>query len=388
MRRHLSFTGALLSKSAPPLTPEEALFNAALLGDLATARQLLLAGVDPNAHRDRFGCSPLLVAARGGHHRLTAALIGARARLDVPDMCGGTPLAAAVRMVHPEVVRLLLLARASPRVGEHMAVSEQRSAGGHALSGAEEAILQMLTGSCRTDAVAKAAVEARGKKEAEEEARAAEEEARREVARREAEAAAEAEAAREEYFRGVEARRARAPHAAVARAWGAPNEGQPTRSERGVGGAGAGRRGAEAAGGVGKVAEAGGGVGKVAEAGGGVGKVAEAAKGEAARASGFPWEAPPAARVYHPLDSSERQKRMEWRQRWDPLQGRTRPDCDVPTHRARWDAKLHCWVNGPQPPPVHLRERDEQVSTMDGFEIHYEPRDDVHRVSMLRSSQR
>ena len=63
----LSMVGALLAKDATAVrSPEEQLWSAALLGDLTTARRLLTDGADCNGFCDRFGCTPLMIAARGG----------------------------------------------------------------------------------------------------------------------------------------------------------------------------------------------------------------------------------------------------------------------------------------------------------------------------------
>ena len=94
-------------RAAPDPRPKQ-LFDAALLGELSVATRLLEAGVGPNAFRDQFGSTPLLVAARGGHRRLCTALIEAGADVNAADATGATPLAEAVRKVRPDVVKILL----------------------------------------------------------------------------------------------------------------------------------------------------------------------------------------------------------------------------------------------------------------------------------------
>jgi len=90
----------------------KALFDAALLGDLGATERLIFEGIGPDDYADSFGCTALHVAARGGHRRLCAALIAAGANVNAADYTGATPLAAAVRKVRPECVRLLLESKA------------------------------------------------------------------------------------------------------------------------------------------------------------------------------------------------------------------------------------------------------------------------------------
>ena len=102
------FLATILSHERHSDPEPKQLFDASLLGSLAAATRLLEAGVHPNAFRDPFGSTALLVAARGGHRRLCAALLEGGAEVDAADATGETPLTAAVRKVRPEVVRLLL----------------------------------------------------------------------------------------------------------------------------------------------------------------------------------------------------------------------------------------------------------------------------------------
>ena len=102
------FLATILSHEHHSDPEPKQLFDAALLGSLAATTRLLEAGVHPNAYRDPFGATALLVAARGGHRRLCASLLAAGAEVNAGDATGETPLTAAVRKVRPEVVRLLL----------------------------------------------------------------------------------------------------------------------------------------------------------------------------------------------------------------------------------------------------------------------------------------
>ena len=95
-----------------------------------------------------YGTTPLIAAARGGHHRISALLIASGADPDKADL-GGTPLHAAVRKVHPEIVRLLLLGRASPdRLDRHGRLPIDAIVVGAAdATAAERTIASLLAGS-------------------------------------------------------------------------------------------------------------------------------------------------------------------------------------------------------------------------------------------------
>ena len=270
----------------------------------------------PNAYRDPFGATALLVAARGGHRRLCAALLQAGAEVDATDATGETPLAAAVRKMRPEVVRLLLehgadrsradrwdrLPLASVLVGPQSNPAEQSIA---ALLGARSAeAKQRLTAEAET---ARAA------------ARAAEHE--RLVAEAEAAAAEHASVAgarSEEARRAVEARRLCRPHAWVPNAEAAPGE----------------RREAHPA------------------------EWAYRADAEARAAAA---EAAAAAR-----------KAAEWQGRFNPLQARARPDNAPPRHHAHWNKKRQCWEpeppGAPAPDARALRAEPSRVASLSGFE--------------------
>ena len=342
-----SVTAALLSKDADTsgIGPDEHLFGAALRGDLHTVRSLLTNGADPNGHRDRYGCSALIVAARGGFHRLCAALIGAGAQIDASDICGATALMAAVRKVHPEIVRLLLLAGASTEVdGKPVAVG-LLSSGAHSSTQAERAIRQMLTGAADLGAIDKCRMVAA----AAEQHRAVEAERCQALVAEAERAAAESrlklEAARTAAQHEVERRRLDRPHAWVG---AAPSRGAVKVADlpSGIGGIGVW--------GMGAGAKAGGTVG-VGPAVGGAGP------------SIFPWEVATSKGQGGPAPMSSRdaQKRMAWRQHWDPLHGRARPDCDSPAQKASWCRKEQRWVQAS--PPLAEQASADPVSTMSAF---------------------
>ena len=58
------------------------------------------------------GATPLFIAALKGHHEVVAALIAARANVDLAVNDGATPLLYAAGFGHVEVVRLLVRAGA------------------------------------------------------------------------------------------------------------------------------------------------------------------------------------------------------------------------------------------------------------------------------------
>jgi ankyrin repeat protein/predicted alpha/beta superfamily hydrolase len=81
--------------------------DAAKNGDLVKVRLLLGQGADPN-ERDRSGSSPLHLAAVAGRQEVAAALLDAKANLELPDNQRNTPLAAACMRFKPEVAKLLI----------------------------------------------------------------------------------------------------------------------------------------------------------------------------------------------------------------------------------------------------------------------------------------
>jgi ankyrin repeat protein len=85
--------------------------RAAVAGDVATARELLDAGVAVDA-RDRYGQTALMLAAHRGHAALVTTLIDAGAALDVTAKYGLSALMLAVVGGHEECARALARAGA------------------------------------------------------------------------------------------------------------------------------------------------------------------------------------------------------------------------------------------------------------------------------------
>ena len=290
---------------------------------------------------------------------------------------------AAVRKVYPEIVRLLLLAGASIQVGGVSALEALLSAGPQSSTDAERAIRQMLTGDSDASTLTKAALLA---EVADHEREADQRREASSAAEAQRKAAARAESAlvqQIEYQRQLETRRLQRPHASVAVAWGAPS-GTPLERTPATGGAAAAADDAtvraDAAAAVAGADLATKPLPKSAAA------PANGTSDAAPRRAGLPWEVAPAPRPYHPLDESEARKRAAWRQHWDPLQGRTRPDATEWTHRSRWDRKLQCWVEAAAPPPLHERQVSDPVSTLSGFQHHVNTlAEEVHDVSVTLS---
>jgi beta-lactamase regulating signal transducer with metallopeptidase domain len=86
---------------------DEALFKAALRGDLARMQRLLDRGARANAAIDGDG-SPLIGAARGGHLEAMNMLIAAGADVNLAVEGDGSPLIMAAQNGHLEAVRLLV----------------------------------------------------------------------------------------------------------------------------------------------------------------------------------------------------------------------------------------------------------------------------------------
>jgi ankyrin repeat protein len=74
---------------------------------------MLGSGGDPNLQNSR-GDTALLVAARGGWLEGVNTLLRVRARVDLANRSGETPLIVAVQQRHPTVVKRLLEAGANP----------------------------------------------------------------------------------------------------------------------------------------------------------------------------------------------------------------------------------------------------------------------------------
>jgi hypothetical protein len=76
-------------------------------GDLATARNLLAKGADPNA-QDEDGATPLALASLGGHTDIVQALLTKGANVNAHSINGFTPLMLAAGKGHLPIVQALL----------------------------------------------------------------------------------------------------------------------------------------------------------------------------------------------------------------------------------------------------------------------------------------
>ncbi len=92
-----------------------ALMLAADRGDLATVRALLDAGASPNRRTpDREETALHLLARKGGSQEVARELLSRRVRYDRPDRFGWTPLMVAARFGRGELVAALVQAGAEP----------------------------------------------------------------------------------------------------------------------------------------------------------------------------------------------------------------------------------------------------------------------------------
>lgn len=82
------------------------LLTAAMYNDLATAEELILAGVDLD-QRNEYGHTPLIIAANYGHEQMARLLVSEGADVTVQGEDGGTALLAAASNSQP-LVELLL----------------------------------------------------------------------------------------------------------------------------------------------------------------------------------------------------------------------------------------------------------------------------------------
>ncbi|SMF54237.1 Ankyrin repeat [Tistlia consotensis] len=98
------------------------LFDAAGRGCLAEAETLVEAGAAIEA-RDRFGNTPLLIAARMGHEDLVAYLLGQHAAVGQTNLAGSSALLRAVLAGRRKVVELLLSAGADPNLANKQGVT-------------------------------------------------------------------------------------------------------------------------------------------------------------------------------------------------------------------------------------------------------------------------
>ena len=82
--------------------------------DVASVKQQLADGVDPESLDQELQMSSLAMAAAVGSEEITRLLLDAGAHVDLRNTDGTTPLATAVFFGHPEVVKLLLEEGADP----------------------------------------------------------------------------------------------------------------------------------------------------------------------------------------------------------------------------------------------------------------------------------
>jgi ankyrin repeat protein len=87
---------------------EERLFRAAMNGDLAEVKRLVIdCGIDPNIQDDE-GWTPLHNAASNDYLNVVKLLLEHGADPNIQDNDGETPLHSAVKGCHVDVVRVLL----------------------------------------------------------------------------------------------------------------------------------------------------------------------------------------------------------------------------------------------------------------------------------------
>lgn len=98
------------------------LFDSAGHGCRAEAEALLAAGASVEA-RDRFGNTPLLIAARQGHEDLVGFLLDRGSRLEQRNLAGSTALLRAVQAERRKTVELLLAADADPNLANSQGVT-------------------------------------------------------------------------------------------------------------------------------------------------------------------------------------------------------------------------------------------------------------------------
>jgi ankyrin repeat protein len=102
---------------APLLLAESSLHDAVYREDSATVTQLLRSGASPDAV-NRYGYTPLVIAAQAGNASLVRALLNAGADPNHPVPGGETPLMGAARAGSLDAVQALLAAGANPNAKE------------------------------------------------------------------------------------------------------------------------------------------------------------------------------------------------------------------------------------------------------------------------------
>ena len=92
--------------------PNEDLIHAARVGDVAGVRAALRSGADVNAENNKYGLTPLEVAAQVGHANVIPLLLRAGADVNARDKSGATALIEAAFRGQVNVIPLLLKAGA------------------------------------------------------------------------------------------------------------------------------------------------------------------------------------------------------------------------------------------------------------------------------------
>jgi uncharacterized protein len=98
------------------------LFDAAKRGCVSLVDRFLDEGAQVEM-RDRFGNTPLLLAARSGHSELVRFLLGRGAEIDRTNVAGSTALLRAVEANQTQTAQELLLAGADPNIANTKGVT-------------------------------------------------------------------------------------------------------------------------------------------------------------------------------------------------------------------------------------------------------------------------
>ena len=108
------------------------LYSACAAAKENIVRSLMLAGADPHARVDRMGATPLYIACHKGLSLVVDELLLGGADPDRPQRDGSTGKHVAAKAAHVEVVRVLLVGRASPdvRTNKGFAPLRTRARGG------------------------------------------------------------------------------------------------------------------------------------------------------------------------------------------------------------------------------------------------------------------
>lgn len=91
----------------PALEPDEALIEATRKGDMKQVKHFLSEGADINA-RNKWGLTPLMAAAHGGHIEISKLLLEKGAEVNARQNGGWTALMVAAVKGHVDVMNLLL----------------------------------------------------------------------------------------------------------------------------------------------------------------------------------------------------------------------------------------------------------------------------------------